>query len=69
MKQMLKHTNRRFTHDGWALRIKGANLPFDWSACTTRAEARELRKEVFPELDFFERTEVVKVKIKLEVVG
>jgi len=69
MKQMLKHRNRRWGYDGWALRIKGAPCPLDWSACTTRAEARQLRKESFPELDFFDRTEVVKIRIKVEVVA
>lgn len=63
MKRFLDHRSNRFGYDGWALRIKGSQKPLDWSVCTTREEARELRREVFPELDFFDRTEVVKVKI------
>lgn len=69
MKRFLQEfCSRRWGHDGWALRLKGTREPLDWSACTTREEARELRREMFPELDFWDRTEVVKVRIKLEVV-
>lgn len=67
MKRLLDNRSKRWGYDGWAIRIKGAPQPFDWSVCTTREEARELRAEVFPESDFFQRTEIVKVKIRVEV--
>ena len=60
--------SRRHGIDGWALRIKGADKPLMWTFCTTRQEARELRAEEFSELDFWRRTEIVKVKLNLEVV-
>lgn len=63
MKRFLQFRARRWGYDGWAIRVKGADKPMEWSVCTTREEARELRKEVFPEDDFFDRTEVVKVRI------
>lgn len=53
--------SRRYGIAGWALRIKGARSPLAWTFCTTRQEARELRREEFPDRDFWSKTEVVKV--------
>jgi|GEM_PF-4185270 lysozyme family protein len=69
MKRFLDYRSRRWGFDGWAIRIKGAKSPFDWSVCTTRQEARELRKEALPERDLFSRSEIVKVRISLEVLS
>lgn len=68
MKQILQHRSHRSGYDGWAIKIKGAGKPLDWTVCTTRAECRELRKDAMPELDLFNRTEVIKVKITVEAV-
>jgi hypothetical protein len=68
VKEFLRFRSRRWTHDGWAIKVKGAQHPLKWSVCTTREEARQLHKESYPESDFFERTEVVKVRIFVEVV-
>lgn len=44
MINILEGRNNRWTHDGWALRVKGSRLALNHTACTTRAEARELRQ-------------------------
>jgi len=64
----LQHRSKRQGFDGWALRIKGAVKPLDWTTCTTREEVHELRRTKFPELDFFNQTEIVKVRILVELV-
>lgn len=65
MKRFLKYRSNRWGYDGWAVAgIGGA--PWLSTVSTTREEARAIRKELLP--DLFERTEVVKVKIRLEVV-
>lgn len=66
MKAILSHTSRRWGYDGWALRVRGAKAPLGWSMCTTRREARDLRRERDP---LFRDLEVVKVRAVLEVVG
>lgn len=64
-KAFLGQRSRRFGYDGWALRIREAKKPMDWTTCTTRREARELRKE---RNDLFDRrAEIVKVRITVEV--
>jgi hypothetical protein len=69
MKRFLDHRSKRWGFDGWAIRIKGAMSPLDWSVCTTRQEARDLRKEALPERDLFTRSEIVKVRISVEVLS
>lgn len=70
MKQFLDHRSNRWTHDGWALMVRGASQPMLWTACTTREEARELRRERFNMKDFFiGPVDVVKIKITAEVIG
>jgi hypothetical protein len=66
MERFLNHRSKRFGFDGWALKVLGANKPLDWTTCTTREEARSLRKQQAP--DLFRRTEIVKVKISVEAV-
>jgi len=39
----------------------------DWSVCTTREEARELRDEVFNEEPFFTDVQIEIVKVRLIV--
>lgn len=65
MRELLKHRSRRWDYDGWALRLRGVQTPLAWSVCTTRQECRELLAERSDLADDFE---VVKVRIKLEVV-
>jgi hypothetical protein len=60
----LKFRSRRHRYCGWALFWEGEVL--EWSVCTTRAEVRQLRKSR-GDL-FLAEAEVVKVKIRLEVV-
>ncbi|MBU0539347.1 MAG: hypothetical protein KKF24_16445 [Gammaproteobacteria bacterium] len=67
MKRFLDHRSKRFGFDGWALKVKGSKHPLAWSACTTRGEARSLRNQQTP--DLFQKTEIVKVKISVEVVS
>lgn len=70
MKNVLKERSRRWTHDGWAIRLVLPDgfrgKPWDHTMCTTRRECRELRKSL-PQ-DLYQRTEVVKVRLKLEAV-
>lgn len=66
MKKFLQHTSNRFGYSGWALKVKEAPEPWDWTTCTTRAEARELKREWERDPDLFRRIEVVKVKISVE---
>lgn len=65
MRDLLQHRSRRWGYDGWALRMRGVSVPLSWSVCTTRQECRELRAERSDLADDFE---VVKVRIKLEVM-
>ncbi len=66
MISFLRYRSKRFGFDGWALRF-GESPPMPWTVSTTRAEVRELRKS---RTDLFlEETEIVKVKILVEVVG
>lgn len=65
MKNMLQGRSRRWGFDGWALRVRDAATPLAWSVCTTRRECRELRDE---RQDLADNFEVVKVRIRLEVV-
>ena len=65
MRDLLEHRSRRWGYDGWALRMRGLTTPLSWSVCTTREEARALRVERSDLADDFE---VVKVRIKVEVV-
>lgn len=66
VKRFLKHRSKRWTHDGWAVQVKGSKKPLPYTVCTTRAEARQVREEFLT--DLFARTEVVKVKITVEAV-
>lgn len=68
MKRFLGYRSKRFGFDGWALHFRGAPKPMGWSVCTTRAEARALRKERFAEQDMFQKIDVVKVKITVELL-
>lgn len=65
MKSFLHHCARRLGHDGWALRVRGAKRPIDWTTSTTREEARELRRE---RGNLLRDSEVVKVRISVEAV-
>jgi len=67
MKRFLSNRSKRFGFDGWALKVKEAEKPLAWSVCTTRGEARSLRQQQTP--DMFQRTEIVKVKISVEVAS
>jgi len=67
VKRFLDHRSKRSGFDGWALKVQGASKPLVWTACTTREEARSLRKQQTPEL--FRKTEIVKVKISVEAVN
>lgn len=67
MKSFLHHyCARRFGYDGWALRVRGSARPLDWTTSTTREEARELRRE---RGNLLRDSEIVKVRISVEVVG
>ncbi|HEY7821924.1 MAG TPA: hypothetical protein VIG24_03780 [Acidimicrobiia bacterium] len=60
--------SRRHGHDGWALKMRQASSPMWWTTSTTRAEAREIRRELCSE-GLFARMDIdiVKVNIKAEV--
>lgn len=65
MKSYLRHRSKRWSYDGWGMRVNGGAV-MPWTVCTTRAECRQLRKE---RADLFlDRAEIVKVKISVEVV-
>jgi hypothetical protein len=66
VKEFLRHRSRRWGYDGWALLMPGATKVLDWTACTTRAECRELRAERGDLLD--RGAYIVKVRISVEVV-
>ena len=69
MKQFLKYRSNRFGYDGWALKVAGAKRPWRWTVCTTRQEVRELKHVLEAhDPDLFRRLEVVKIKIRVEVV-
>lgn len=65
MKRFLQHRSKRYGYDGWAVRVKGADKPLEWTVSTTREEARDARRQ----LDLVDRlrTEIIKVKITVEV--
>ena len=66
MISFLKFRSRRHGYCGWALRF-GESPPMPWTVSTTREEVRQLRAS---RTDLFlEETEVVKIKIRVEVVG
>lgn len=66
MKSFLSHRSKRLSYDGWALRFGETGKPMPWTVSTTRAEVRQLRAS---RTDLFlEETQVVKVKISVEVV-
>ena len=67
MKQFLNARSRRWGYDGWALKSKKASLPMNWSVCTTREEARELRDELFNGEPFFTDLQIEIVKVRLIV--
>ena len=69
VKRFLNNASKRSGHDGWALMNLGATKPFDWSVCTTRQEARDLKHEKQKNPDLFQHIEVVKVKINVELVA
>ena len=63
---LFEHRARRTGYDGWALRFKGWDAPIAWTVCTTREEARELRRE---RGNLLHDTEIVKVRISVEAIG
>lgn len=66
MISFLKFRSNRWTHDGWAVFIHGSTHPLAWTVCTTREEVRQLLKD---RGDLFMHPHnIVKVKVKLEVV-
>jgi len=67
MKNILHARSRRHNIDGWALRPKRGSYPWCHTVCTTRAEARELRAQQFPELA--KDLRVVKVSIHVTEVA
>jgi len=68
VKQFLRFRSRCWGHDGWCLRVKDASAPMQWTMCSTRAEARELKAELESKNpDLFHRLEPVKVKLSVEV--
>ena len=67
MKRFLDAQSRRWGYDGWALKAKKASQPMDWSVCTTREEARELRNEFFNEEPFLTDIQIEIVKVRLIV--
>ena len=67
MKRFLGARSRRRGYDGWALKVKKASQPMDWSVCTTREEARELRNEFFNEEPFLTDIQIEIVKVHLIV--
>ena len=64
MRRFLDARSRRWGYDGWALKVKKASQPMDWSVCTTREEARELR-DAEPFLTDIQ-IEIVKVRLIVE---
>ena len=70
MKAFLReHRSRRFGYDAWAVRVKGAPQPFDWTPCTTREEARQLKRQLQREIgELLHRLEVVKVRITVTAI-
>ena len=70
MKAFLKgKLSRRWSFDGWALKVKGVSKPMHWTACTTRKEARELKAELQAEGDLFFNVEVVKIMVEVTEVS
>lgn len=69
MKRFLSHRSNRWGYDGWALQVKDAPEPLQWTTCTTRAEARELKHELQKNPDLFQKIEIVKVKINVEIAA
>ena len=67
MKRFLDARSRRYGYGGWALRVKNSSLLMDWSVCTTREEARELRDEVFNKEPFCTDIQIEIVKVRLIV--
>jgi len=66
MISFLKFRSKRYGYDGWAMMMSGATNPLEWTASTTRAEVRKLRKS---RSDLFlDGADIVKVKILVEVV-
>lgn len=68
MKRFLDGRSKRQGFDGWALKVKRARQPLDWSVCTTREEARQIKQEVFGQDSFIRDIEIVKVKIEVKKV-
>lgn len=66
MKGFLQHRSKRWGYNGWAVKVKGASKPLDWTVSTTREEVRTLLNEKRDLLTH--DTEIVKVKITVEVV-
>lgn len=66
MKNILHARARRWAYDGWALKVKGAQAVLKHTVCTTRAEVRDLQAGMLKSDDL--QTEVVKVRVNLEVV-
>lgn len=68
MKAFLRQgISRRWGYDGWALQVRGAEEPLHWSVCTTRREARELRRESIMN-GLRHDVDVVKVRITVAAI-
>ena len=70
MKGFLEHRSNRWGYDGWALKHREPGTrPLDWTTCTSRHEARELRDElVARDPDLFSNFDPVKVQIQVKEV-
>lgn len=70
MKAFIRNAvSRRWGYDGWAVKVKGANTPLEWTASTTRKEAREVKNDLEKALGKIDHPlEVVKVRIKVEAI-
>jgi hypothetical protein len=66
MQDILQHRSKRRDLDGWAVRVTGAPSVLLSTVCTTREEARDIRRALTP--DLFTRTKVVKVRISVEAI-
>jgi len=69
MRNILEHRSKRHGYDAWCVRVVGTDKPLPHTACTTRAEARDLKRERETHgPDLFRKIEIVKVRIVLETV-
>ena len=64
------HCARRWSHDGWAVKVRGAPKTMDWTTSTTREEARDIKRNMKAEFGHLDGTnlDVVKVRVRVEEV-